>query len=1739
LNEANLRGTLTGYTTNLLNYLQSNAPNASVQQILGGWQIVPSTNTTLSQIDQHFPFYVYEIDPTIYWTHQPTNLMASLKVTFAGTNYQWFIPQLQGQRLSLTFSNSGLAQLWQDDTLLAQRSTSGSGTTNVVFTINQPFGTWNDTSNALVDTGSGDQVSTNLCQSTNATYALSYAFEPDWSWLQQRQNQLDAYRLQGLSDSSRQVVSETLNVMGLNWLLQTASADQLLAGQLGVLPQSHIRFGRVAQETGHGYYFDIVNQSGNFSSEGVDIASQNRQSTQYDLNAYFASALEHGVIEQLQSSNLVASSTVKMLQIANTNGQAVYLASSTNWTTVKSKLINYDVATSNSIVAYINAGYYVLLPQNGSNHVAGAGSWAGSGYEVRLRTTGSTMTNVSGMFITGGYHGGYSGFPDTTPNPSTVAQTGDAQFNFYTFDPVFNFSYMGADPVDMGDGTFQVEHTDLSLGQAEPRGITLSRFYNGTRRNSNPAGMAGGWVHNYSVNAYAVTAPQASLGGTTPQQMAPMIAATCAAAGFYNSVVPTAKNWTVSALIAKWGIDQLYKNGVSVVMGKETVQFVKQPNGSFTPPASCTMTLTQNGSTYSLLQRHGNTFLFDAVGHLTNIVDQYNQSLKVTYNASNWVSTVKDWKNRTFTFNYTGSQLTSVSDGTRSVSYGYNGANDLTSFTDAEGKTTTYIYDTNHQITATIDAASRLVVSNVYDSFGHVALQYTQGDTNKTWKIFWSGWQNIEQDPAGGQRVFYYDNQGRVTRLRDALGNFTLTTFDGQSHVVMTISPLNETNRIIYDGNHNVVQAIDALGFTNQFVYDSQNNLTRAIDPRGNPNTFGYNAQFSLTGQTNGAGDWVNFGFNSDGTLHTRTDAGGATTYDTYDSYGQLSHVTYPSSLGGESFVNSSFGDSTSHTDANGNVTGFNYNNRRELTNTVAPTNLTVKVSYDVVGNVASATDARGNTTSNIWSVTHQLLATIFPSTPQGVPVTTNVYDNRDWLTRMVDPLQKATVYTNDAAGRVIAVTDPVQRTTRFGFDVNGRKLAMTNAQQEVTRQTWDARGALLKLTDGAEHFSTRAYDAAGNQIILTNRNGKKWQFQFDGANRLTNTITPLNRSTSLAFNQRGLISSLKDPAGQTTSLNYDAKKQLTNRTDSIGTTRYTYDANGNQTSVVENGQTNSWTYDAYNHVSSYRDVYGNLIQYRYDANGNVTNLIYPGGKNIYYAFDALNRMTNVTDWSGRKSSIAYDLASHITSITRPNGSCRTLAYDAAGQATNIMEQMSNSLPIAIFKFNWTNSGSMAWEFAAPLPHPATVPTRTMAYDDDNRLATFNGSSVTSDADGNLTSAPLTNSTFFPYAFDARNRLLNAGGVTNAYDTMNNRIGQIVGTNATVFVVNPNAKLPQVLIRIKNSITNYYIYGAGLLYQVTETATATNTLTYHYDYRGSTIALSSDSGLVTDRVEYSSYGLTTYRTGTSDTPFLLNGRYGVMTDLNGLLYMRARYYNPYLCRFINPDPTGFSGGLNHYAYANGNPVSLIDPFGLNSQSTGDSSWTWMGLYNSIAAAIVPGQTSWNNAQANYSAGNYGYAALNTASMVGEQLLTVATLGGSRITSSVESGLNSVGSLWSRLWGNSQTIAADAAASSTAPLTRISVGSSEALMAVNNGTANVAIGYVADQASMIGMTKQVLAQAQAAGASSIVVDTGYVVNQQLAAQLAVRAQSGIGFLGGTIVQGGTASLPRFTIIIQLH
>ncbi len=72
--------------------------------------------------------------------------------------------------------------------------------------------------------------------------------------------------------------------------------------------------------------------------------------------------------------------------------------------------------------------------------------------------------------------------------------------------------------------------------------------------------------------------------------------------------------------------------------------------------------------------------------------------------------------------------------------------------------------------------------------------------------------------------------------------------------------------------------------------------------------------------------------------------------------------------------------------------------------------------------------------------------------------------------------------------------------------------------------------------------------------------------------------------------------------------------------------------------------------------------------------------------------------------------------------------------------------------------------------------------------------------------------------------------------------------------------------------------------------------------------------------------------------GSTSNAFGFVGRYGVMDDGEGLFFMRARFYDAKVGRFLSDDPIGFnSGDWNLYAYVSNNPLSLVDPLGFQAK----------------------------------------------------------------------------------------------------------------------------------------------------------------------------------------------------------
>jgi RHS repeat-associated protein len=111
----------------------------------------------------------------------------------------------------------------------------------------------------------------------------------------------------------------------------------------------------------------------------------------------------------------------------------------------------------------------------------------------------------------------------------------------------------------------------------------------------------------------------------------------------------------------------------------------------------------------------------------------------------------------------------------------------------------------------------------------------------------------------------------------------------------------------------------------------------------------------------------------------------------------------------------------------------------------------------------------------------------------------------------------------------------------------------------------------------------------------------------------------------------------------------------------------------------------------------------------------------------------------------------------------------------------------------------------------------------------------------------------------------------------------------------------------------------------------TDSSGTSNFLT---DALGSTVALTDASGTVQTQYTYDPFGSTTISGASTANSFAYTGR---EIDPAGLYFSRARYYDPAIGRFISEDPARLSGGsVNFYAYANANPISYSDPFGLQS-----------------------------------------------------------------------------------------------------------------------------------------------------------------------------------------------------------
>ncbi len=173
------------------------------------------------------------------------------------------------------------------------------------------------------------------------------------------------------------------------------------------------------------------------------------------------------------------------------------------------------------------------------------------------------------------------------------------------------------------------------------------------------------------------------------------------------------------------------------------------------------------------------------------------------------------------------------------------------------------------------------------------------------------------------------------------------------------------------------------------------------------------------------------------------------------------------------------------------------------------------------------------------------------------------------------------------------------------------------------------------------------------------------------------------------------------------------------------------------------------------------------------------------------------------------------------------------------------------------------------------------------------------------------------------------------------YDGNGDRVQEMAYSNgqlaSTTTFTNDPIGLTQVLLADDGTTTTANLFGLDLVLQQGDDGnplTASAPLYLLTDGLGS-VRVEMTGGNATATTSYGPYGSIHQQTGTSQTSYGYTGEQ--FHAGTGLLYLRARYYNPNLHQFMTKDP--FSGwdtlpaSQNGYSYVHGNPINMIDPSG--------------------------------------------------------------------------------------------------------------------------------------------------------------------------------------------------------------
>jgi RHS repeat-associated protein len=786
-------------------------------------------------------------------------------------------------------------------------------------------------------------------------------------------------------------------------------------------------------------------------------------------------------------------------------------------------------------------------------------------------------------------------------------------------------------------------------------------------------------------------------------------------------------------------------------------------------------------------------------------------------------------------------------------------------------------------------------------------------------------------EPNGARTEFAAGSHGELQRIVDAVGSVVELEHDQLARLVGVAAPGGAKWGFEYTALGLLSLVCDPAGGVWRYDYDAEGRLVAATDPLGRWVRQRYNPAGRLVELVDRAGNATRYGRDALGRVLREEGPEGAAVAYGWDLWGRPVLVRFPD------------GDSLRYwyTPA-GRVAGVETGQGRAWSN-----------AYDQAGRLIAVTDPAGATTRFEWDTCDRLVAAVSP----GGRVDRFRYDG---LGRVVETERAGRVWRTDYdhAGRALAVTDPGGATTCYRYDLAGRLVAATDPLGHTVRVRYDERGNPSGLVDPFGGLVTTSYDAMRRPVATTDQLGRTTRLERDAAGRVvrqrlaTGDVVewrrdPRGLTTDIRVNGRDTVVVDRDRAGRPALIHEPAR----NRTIGLAWT-----PGGRLRSLDSDGRQTRWEHNCDGQVTARHDPAGRATRYTHDPLGRLATVTVDPVGQIHLERDpdgqlvALHGFGIERRWDhdegglidachlsgperNHTTEITRDAAGHVTETRTPSGVTR-YRYDPAGQL------VAASRGTDAWEWHYDPAGRLTRE-------DGPQGTRRYTYDDAHQLVhvdTPHGrTSYQYDAAGRRTHQTGPTGTRH-YTWDPLGHLI-AIDTTDPLasrhqnlDTTNplasrhhnldiDALGRLADLDATPLDWDPTTPIPELL-------------AIGDRHVITVDGTVLGSVETH----GTPTWLPGEGRGTTSRGDgRDPWGAATHHPPNEEPSLGYLGE----VDIDGLVWLRNRVYDPASRQFLSPDPLpgipGLAVATNPYHYANNNPVGYVDPLGLQGQplSIGD------------------------------------------------------------------------------------------------------------------------------------------------------------------------------------------------------